>query len=157
MPKALWDKKKLPNYQTTIEFILCWPSTAEQRGLPLSVACVSSETRSERTNFSTVSSYQLEVASGLGMGGLVSTSPLGTGDPSGLAQCRPCVCCHLLCELIVCVSPLVLEGLISLVFPSSLALTVFPSLPLQQSDILMKLSHCHSPGPKALGQFSVLW
>lgn len=37
----------------------------------------------------------------------MSPSPLGTGDPSGLAQCRPCGCCHLLCELTVCVSPLV--------------------------------------------------
>jgi hypothetical protein len=49
-------------------------------GLPLSVACRSSETALEKTNFSFASSYQLEIASELGMKGCVYF-PSQTWDP----------------------------------------------------------------------------
>ena len=61
--------------------------------LPLRVVCFPSETPLEKTKFSFASGYQLEIASGLGMG-RVSTSPLSTGTPSGLDPCRECTFCQ---------------------------------------------------------------
>lgn len=52
------------------------------------MACMLREAVLEKTSFSSVSCYQLEVAAGLGMGP-VSAYPLGTGMPCGLDLCRP--------------------------------------------------------------------
>ena len=67
----------------------------------------------ERT-FSSVSGYQLEIVSGIGIG-LVSTSPLSTGFPSGLDLCGLSAHCYSLCEFISAVALLCLEDLVSLV------------------------------------------
>ena len=45
----------------------------------------------------------------------MSTSPVSAETPSGLDLCRPCACCHSLCELICAIFTMPLEGLVSLV------------------------------------------
>lgn len=147
------ETKKKKNYQHTIEFILCWPPTAEQQGLPWSVACISRETRLEKTNVSTVSSYQLEVASGLRMGAHVyfpswHWGPVWLSPEQALWVLPPSLWVHIVRQ-----SSRV-RSLTSLVFPSSgsYGLSTWTSSAQQHFNVLS-----HSPGPKVLGQFSVLW
>lgn len=68
-------------------------------GLPLSVVCTPSETLLEKTGFSFVSSYQLEIAPVLGMG-LASISSLGAGDAIWLRGLQ------VLCMLPQCLCPM---------------------------------------------------
>lgn len=99
-------------------------------GLHMSMVCISSETLLKRTNF--VRSYQLQIGSGLGMG-FVSTSHHITCTPSDTDPCRPCACCHSLCEL-TCMSVLLyLENLVSWCPTSSLDFIIFPC-PLLQDN-----------------------
>lgn len=73
-----------PKNKNNIELVSCWPSTAGHGwGLPIRVVYIPSETSLEKTIFSFANGYQLMIASELGMG-LVSTSPLSSGSPSGL-------------------------------------------------------------------------
>ena len=80
-----------------IEFVFCWPSTAGH--VPLRIASFPSETPLEKTKCSFASGYQLETASGLGVK-YMYTFLLSSRTPSGAALCRPCACCHRLCEFI---------------------------------------------------------
>ena len=95
--KTKQQKKKKKIYKNTIEFILCWPSTAGHRVLPLSVVSFPSETPLEKTTFSFASGYQLEMASELGMWGLVCTSPLIAWISFVADLCRSCAFLHSLC------------------------------------------------------------
>lgn len=61
------QKKKI--LQNVIKFTLCWPSTAQQWSLPLSVVCIPSEILWRKLSFK--NSYQLKTASGLQMGACV--------------------------------------------------------------------------------------
>lgn len=111
---------------------LCWPSTAWlEWGLALRVVCIPSEAPLEQIFFSFLSSYQLEIALGLGYG-LVCTSP----------HCWDAVWLRCLQGLWVppqspwvhmCDLPC-LEGLLPGCSPSPSALTVFSPL-LQQGSL----------------------
>ena len=67
----------------------------------------------EKTILFFASGYQLEIASGLGIG-FVCHSPLSAGSPSGPDLSRPCACFHILCEFIYALVLLWLEGRVSL-------------------------------------------
>jgi hypothetical protein len=70
-------------YKNTIEFTLCWLSTAGH-GPSLSVVNIPSETPLEKTKFSSVSRCQLEIA---GVGSLGPLLHLGPGILSDLHLC----------------------------------------------------------------------
>lgn len=65
--------------KNTIKFVLCWPSIARHReGLPLNMVCTP---RHHWKNDLLCSSYQLDIASGLGVGaGSTSLSILDSID-----------------------------------------------------------------------------
>jgi hypothetical protein len=62
--------------------LFCWLSIAGHGNLPLKVVCFLSEILLEKMKFSFACGYQLEIASGLGMG-RVSTFSFGSRTPSG--------------------------------------------------------------------------
>lgn len=105
--------------------IYCWVW-----GLALRVVCIPSKTLLDQTKFSCVSSYQLQIASGLWVWARVY-SAVTAGTPSDLDLCRPCACCHsvwvhmciLLCRKVF----------FPWCFPSPLTLKIF--LPLVQGSL----------------------
>lgn len=109
---------------------MCWPST-DGFGLSLSLVCIHSAALLEKTNCSFVSTYQLEIASMLGMR-CVSTSSLRTRTPCVLDLCRPCECCRSLCEFT--------HASVSLVYSIQLTPTVFWAQTFEQLCILGKQS-----------------
>jgi hypothetical protein len=98
------------------ELTSCWLSTAGHDGT-LVVICVPSETWLDWTNLSFVSSYQLEIASGL-EGELVVLLPSQGWDPVGLDLSVQDLCFLRLCQSL-CASLLSLEGLLSFMLPIS--------------------------------------
>lgn len=75
------------NYQRANEFVLCWPFPAEY-GACLRNSLYFRKTTFEKSTFSLLSGYQLQIAFDLGMV-LVSTSPLRV-TPSGAHACSSC-------------------------------------------------------------------
>lgn len=97
-------------------------------GMRPPLVCMPSVTPLEKTSFSLVSTYQLEVGSGLELGGGLSSSPFSIETPSGLDLCRPWHVATV--SEFICVSPAVFRG--HSLFPwgplSPLALPIFPLL-----------------------------
>lgn len=86
-------------YENAIEFFLCWLSTEGLAwGVTLRVVSMPSEAQLEEAIFSFASRCQLQIASWLWVGKLMSTTPSQHWDLSVLNLCRPCACCPHLCE-----------------------------------------------------------
>lgn len=90
-----------------------------------------SDTASEGTIFFFASSYWLELAPGLGVGH-VSTSS-GSRTPSGTEQCRLYACVWSLCEFLCASVTLIQRALFPSFPPSPLAINLFVHLLLQSS------------------------
>lgn len=123
--KALWDKN-FQKYQW-VHFVLaayCWPW-----GLSLSVVCVPRETPLEKMNFSFVSSYQLEIASRLGMVVFANFpsqywNPICPRPVHALCTMSPPLWVH------TCIVLLCPEGLVSLMsFPTLVLSIILPPAP----------------------------